>query len=315
MICYNNTIAVKNTSNASYGPFGFASSGPLNTQLGSICRNNINIYRNGTNSQKTPGYFPFSNAFDNAAKSNNLLHPGDPKFTDFVNGDLTLLAGSPAIDAGVVMEEVSLDGYTIPAYNDPAIGSIDVGAYEYGQTSWNAGITNRLSPTELSASDITSTGFILNWLAAPTPEKVTVYEAYSGDILLGTAPGSAKTMKIDGLTSNTNYQVILKAKDSLGNFDIPGSPVLSVTTLMPTSITELTSLDVKIYACDHSVMVDLSNLDGNSRVIVYNSNGSVIKIQQSGGHELLRIPVSASGILLVQVENDRKTLTKKVVLF
>ncbi len=315
MICYNNTLAVKNTSNASYGPFGFASSGPQNTQLGSMCRNNINVYRNGTSSQKTSGYFPYTNAFDNAAKSNNLDHPADPKFTGFVNGDLSLLANSPAINAGIEMQTITLDGITVPAYNDPAIGSVDVGAYEYGQTSWKAGITNRLSPTELTASDITSTGFILNWFSAVTPEKVTVYEAYSGDILLGTAPGTATTMKIDGLSSNTNYQVILKAKDSLGNFDIPGSPFLSVTTLLPTSINDLTNLDVKIYACDHSVMVDLSYLDGNSRVIVFNANGSVIKIEQSRGYELLSIPLSASGILLVQVENDRKTLTKKVVLF
>ena len=162
MVCYNNTVVVKNTSATPYGPFGFASSAPQNTQLGSICQNNINVYRNGISTVKSAGYFPYTSAFDNATKSSNIDHPADPKFTNFVGGDLSLQASSPAINAGIEMQTIVLDGITVPAYNDPVIGSIDIGAYEHGQTSWVSGITNRLAPTELSANDITSSGFILN---------------------------------------------------------------------------------------------------------------------------------------------------------
>ncbi|MFZ4723893.1 MAG: carboxypeptidase regulatory-like domain-containing protein [Paludibacter sp.] len=141
MICYNNTIAVKNTSSAGYGPFGFASSGAANTQLGTICKNNINVYNNAGNLTKSAGYYPYTNSlcFDNATKANNLDYPIDPKFSNFVGADLSLQATSPAINAGVALTAVTLDGYTVPAYNDPATGAVDQGAYEYGQTKWTAG--------------------------------------------------------------------------------------------------------------------------------------------------------------------------------
>jgi hypothetical protein len=317
MICYNNTIAVKNTSSASYGPFGFASSGPQNTQLGSICRNNVNVYRNGASSVKTQGYFPFTNAFDNAIKSNNLNHPADPKFTDFVGGDLTMQVGSPAIDAGVSMEEVSLDGYIVPAYNDTAIGSVDIGAYESGTAKWKVGYTDSQVPTVpsgLSATEVTSTGFILNWTPSVDNLGIASYEVWNGETLLGSTSGKNTNMSIAGLNSGTKYEVVLKAKDTAGNIS-RASEQLIVTTLYPTSINKLTNEDVRIFGRDRFVVIDLSRLDGNSRVIVFDANGSVLRNQQSTGNEVLSIPILNSGVFLVQVENERKSMTQKVVLF
>ena len=237
MICYNNTIAVKNTSLASYGPFGIASSASQNTQLGTICRNNVNIYRNGTSSVKTSGYMPFTSAFDNAVKSNNLNHPADPKFTDFVSGDLTLLAGSPAIDAGVPMEEVSLDGYTIPAFNDTAIGTVDIGAYEYGQAKWTCGYNSEkgivdlippTAPSNLKALDITTTSFTLTWAPASDNVGIYCYEVLKDGKIIGTVT-SLTALEITDLTINTTYSMTVVAKDAAGNTQT--SDVLNVKTL------------------------------------------------------------------------------------
>ena len=318
MICYNNTIAVKNTSSAGYGPFGFGSSASQNTQIGSICRNNVNVYRNGTSSVKTPGYFPFTNAFDNATKSNNLNQPADPKFSDFLNGDLSLLPNSPAIDAGVQMEEVGLDGYTIPAYNDTAIGSVDIGAYESGTTKWKVGYTDSetpAAPSGLLATDITSSGFTLNWTASADNIGVSVYEAWQGETLLGSTSGKNTNMIFTGLMSGTNYLVVVKARDAAGNISLSSSPALNVTTLFPTSFNELTRQEVEIFGRDRSVLIDLTKLNGNSKVIIFNALGSIIRIEQTSGNKVLTIPLSASGVYLVRVENELKSLTQKVVLF
>jgi hypothetical protein len=237
MICYNNTIAVKNTSSASYGPFGIASSASQNTQLGTICRNNVNIYRNGTSSVKTSVYMPFTSAFDNAVKTNNLNHPADPKFTDFVSGDLTLLAGSPAIDAGVPMEEVSLDGYTIPAFNDIAIGTVDIGAYEYGQAKWTCGYNSEkgivdlippTAPSNLKALDITTTSFTLTWAAASDNVGIYSYEVLKDGKIIGTVT-SLTALEITDLIINTTYSMTVVAKDAAGNTQT--SDVLNVKTL------------------------------------------------------------------------------------
>ncbi|RME69664.1 MAG: right-handed parallel beta-helix repeat-containing protein, partial [Verrucomicrobia bacterium] len=61
---------------------------------------------------------------------NNLSLEGDP-FVDFENRDFRPRPGSPAIDAGVVIEGI----------NDDFVGEApDVGAYEAGAEPWRAGI-------------------------------------------------------------------------------------------------------------------------------------------------------------------------------
>ncbi len=72
-------------------------------------------------------------AFTNVSGlSNNLYSATDPKFKDAANADYTLLAGSPAIDQGVIINN----------YTDGFIGQApDIGAFEFGVTPWQAGAT------------------------------------------------------------------------------------------------------------------------------------------------------------------------------
>lgn len=237
MICYNNTIAVKNTSLAGYGPFGFASSASANTHLGSICKNNINIYKNGTSMTSTAGYSPYTSAFGNATKSNNLDHPNDPKFVDFINGDLALTDVSTAIDKGVIMDVLTIDGYTIPAYNDPAVGAVDIGAYEYGQAKWTCGFNSQngivdlippTAPSNLKALDITSTSFTLTWAPASDNVGIYSYDVLKDGTIIGTVT-SLTALEITDLTLNTSYSMTVVAKDAAGN--TRASEVLNVKTL------------------------------------------------------------------------------------
>ena len=64
--------------------------------------------------------------------SNNLFSDVDPLFANPNNGDFTLLNGSSAIDAGIVIPGIT-DGYS---GSNP-----DIGAFESGQTPWQAGST------------------------------------------------------------------------------------------------------------------------------------------------------------------------------
>lgn len=324
MICYNNTVVVKRTSLTGYGPFNFGSSGPKNTQLGTFSRNNINVYRNVTISLSPSGYAIYTDAFDNATKSNNLNQPADPKFNDFLNGDLSLLPNSPAIDAGVTMEDLTLDGYTIPAYNDTAIGTVDIGAYEFGKAKWKVGYTDSKAPTApsgLSASDITTSGFTLKWTPSTDNLGIASYEVHQGETLLGSTSGKNTSMNITGLNSGTKYEVILKARDAAGNIS-GASSQLSVTTLFPTGIENISDLEygLKFFPnpAEKTCQIQLTNpgiQDGDVTLNVYSIQGKLI---HSSIHitqpELLEISLNTStlqsGVYLVDCtwkDGSRKT--------
>ena len=62
--------------------------------------------------------------------ANSIYAETNPLLTNIANGEFTPLAGSPAIDAGVVVPGIT-DGYNGSAP--------DIGAFEFGQTPWRAG--------------------------------------------------------------------------------------------------------------------------------------------------------------------------------
>lgn len=140
-LCYNNTLLAKNTSNAVYGPFGFANSHGRNT--GSTIFNNIIGI---LNPKESPGYKPISSNFEDATRADNLEwdgvlgSPTDPRFVSFEARDFSLRNDSPAKDAGKVVTAVMRDGVEIPAFNDEVVGDApDIGAYEVGYPAWKAG--------------------------------------------------------------------------------------------------------------------------------------------------------------------------------
>jgi len=89
-----------------------------------IVVNNI-LYKNGKGEK--PDYK--SNKARNVTDANNLIGV-DPKFENVGLGDFRPKSGSPAIDAGVKVEETSTDLYDSPRVSGKAM---DVGAFEYSR--------------------------------------------------------------------------------------------------------------------------------------------------------------------------------------
>ena len=110
---YNNTIY-------NYGYEGISTWGSSN----GIVRNNI-IYGNGTSGQT--GNINFGSS-PGLVVDNNLL--SDPKFVNPAATNFRLQSGSPAINAGVTISEVSLD---MDGMNRPQGAAYDIGAFEYQQ--------------------------------------------------------------------------------------------------------------------------------------------------------------------------------------
>ena len=86
------------------------------------------------------------------------------------------------------------------------------------------------APTEVTAINITSTGFTVTWKAATDNIRVTDYEVFNGGESCGTTTSGA--IKLTGLTAETTYAITVKALDAEGNAS-PASEAINVTTLPP----------------------------------------------------------------------------------
>jgi chitodextrinase len=87
-------------------------------------------------------------------------------------------------------------------------------------------------PTNLSAANITTTSFTVNWTAATDNIAVSSYDVFSnGNFVANTA---SLTYNFTNQTPNTAYSITLKAKDAAGNISA-ASAALSVKTLQATT--------------------------------------------------------------------------------
>lgn len=83
------------------------------------------------------------------------------------------------------------------------------------------------NPTNLTSSNVSSTGLTLNWSAATDNVGVTAYDIFKDDVyLISTAN---VTYNITGLTASTSYDFKVRAKDAVGNLS-GFSNILNVTT-------------------------------------------------------------------------------------
>ena len=179
-VIYNNTTVVTNNDGFSSGPFSFVVSGEQN---GSYMRNNIGwVYTPPT----APNYKYWSDAatFENVTKSNNL-YDQDPMLVEYPF-NFQLQSTSSAIDAGVPMEEVTIDGHVIPAFNDPVVGTMDIGAYEFGATPFTVGSSldegNSGSVIEIYAAGETGFEGIILMI---NDNPVAVFDSIKGDVNTG----------------------------------------------------------------------------------------------------------------------------------
>ena len=191
-------------------------------------RNNIFVSTFGKNRNifgaNVTGGTVSNNAFYNVIEkgTNNVIT--DPLIN--YSGDrpspyFELKQGSPAIDAGVGIPEITID----------LIGLPDLGAYEYGKAAWPIGnfYTDSQNPTApaLLTGISKSTYLILNWEASSDDNFVKDYVVYrNGEELIRTTD---LTYKVENLTPSTPYIFAVKAIDVVGKIS-ESSNVLSINT-------------------------------------------------------------------------------------
>ncbi|MDC1161958.1 GEVED domain-containing protein [Tenacibaculum sp.] len=121
-------------------------------------------------------------------------------------------------------------GYTVeldPCGTDTGIGEVE----DYTVTVGGSGSTDTQAPTvpsNLTTSNITSSGLVLNWTASTDNVGVTGYDVYRANTILGTAIGT--TYNVTGLTANTSYTFSVRAKDAAGNQSATSATVNATTT-------------------------------------------------------------------------------------
>ncbi|WMI68290.1 fibronectin type III domain-containing protein [Mangrovimonas sp. YM274] len=102
------------------------------------------------------------------------------------------------------------------------------------------------APTGLNATNLTETGFILNWLASTDNVGVVDYEVFQDGNSLGFSGGTL-TFDITGLTAATTYNFTVTALDAATNVSLP-STALEVTTLTPPPDEEAPSVPLGLNA-------------------------------------------------------------------
>jgi endonuclease I/chitodextrinase len=83
-------------------------------------------------------------------------------------------------------------------------------------------------PSNITASNISGTGFKINWDAATDDTAVTAYNVFINAAL--TATTSERSYTVSGLTASTTYQVAVSAKDAANNESAQSSAVSITTT-------------------------------------------------------------------------------------
>ena len=185
------------------------------------------IYNNTTYNNGNIGYWGskfqsdmygdriFNNIFTTAftlpgthIEGNNITSGTDPLFENPAAGDFRLKAASPAVDAGVVIPGIT---------GDYAGSGPDIGAYEYGGSTWTPG-HNFSSPPDPVFEDVSvlyinkvrqsdlEKGVISPWVPTHSKTAAGVSASRSGSksVRLGTGEDGIK-QTVTGLSPNTTY--------------------------------------------------------------------------------------------------------------
>jgi hypothetical protein len=163
------------------------------------------------------------------------------------------------------------------------------------------------TPTAVSPSTISSTGFTASWNAIPRASSYDV-NVYQGSSLISTtnASGQATTsLAIAGLSANTTYTYTVLAKgNATSTLDSPASAPISFAT----TTTGLSKLENAVKCYSLSDGIKISGLTTNDNVLIYSVSGSLIA-KQKAQNSSLYFNLS-KGVYLVRVAN----IVNKVVV-
>lgn len=327
-LTYNNTGIVR--ALGGYGPFGFA--GSSTTNIGTLAQNNIVLYRNGSSATAVQGYKDFSDGYSDATKITNFIHSqGDPKFVDLIGRNFQLQATSPCINAGTTVGSVVRDGITVPAFNDPTTGTVDIGAFEFGQPAWTAGsnIIETPVPVDLTTFEgkATNAGNLLKWITIGENNNKQFNILRSSDGQNFEIIAVVKSLSSNGNSqSQLNYtytdkDILETAYYKLEQIDFDGKVNPSKTivlkstfandfenTVYPNPVTDVLNAEITS-SFNNALTFTLVNTAGK---IVYQKTENVVK-----GKSIIAVNMlnKASGLYILNVkEKSGKTILSKKVL-
>ncbi|WP_407525381.1 fibronectin type III domain-containing protein [Lacibacter sp. MH-610] len=102
------------------------------------------------------------------------------------------------------------------------------------------------APTNLSVANLAQSSLTLNWTASTDNIAVTGYDVYRNGVKINTAPVTATTFNVTGLSAATAYQFYVNARDAAGNTSSNSNTVNVTTpdTQAPTAPSGLTASNI-----------------------------------------------------------------------
>jgi len=84
-------------------------------------------------------------------------------------------------------------------------------------------------PTSLSVTSITSTSFVLNWVASTRVDN-DGYKVYKDSVLIATLSTATLTLSITGLSANTSYNLYVAAYNTAGGVSCSSKTIVGTTS-------------------------------------------------------------------------------------
>ena len=160
------------------------------------------------------------------------------------------------------------------------------------------------APTNLTAANTTQTTTDLSWTAATDNVGVTAYDVYQDGVVISTVAGA--NYNVTGLTADTAYAFVVRAKDAAGNESVD-SNTASVTTTSasdttaPTAPTNLTATNTTQTTTDLSWTAATDNV-GVTGYDVY-QDGTVVTTVTGTNYNVTGLTANTSYAFVVRAKD------------
>jgi PQQ-dependent dehydrogenase (s-GDH family) len=176
------------------------------------------------------------------ASSDNIGVAGYDVFVNGNKANASLVPGTSYTVTGLTPSTT----YNIHVEASDATGNRTVGETIFVTTPEQPDTQAPTAPSGLTASSVTETSLTLTWNASTDNVGVIGYDVYQNNVKINSAPVTALTYNVTGLTGATTYSFYIKAFDDAGNVSAQ-SNTINVTTLdtqAPTAPSNLASSNV-----------------------------------------------------------------------
>ncbi|WP_290671089.1 endonuclease [Kordia sp.] len=117
-------------------------------------------------------------------------------------------------------------------------------------------------PTNVVASNETQTTIDLNWTASTDNVAVTAYDVYRNETLISNT--ASTSYQVTGLTPDTAYTFIIRAKDAAGNTSANSTAVNASTLSNPVSSGDDLLFSEYVEGSSYNKALEIANITGNT---------------------------------------------------